>query len=250
MAWFKIDDGLHSSRKFLSIPRRYRFAAIGVWTVAGSWCADQLTDGIVPDYMLAEWNVPPAAPAALVEAGLWERTHDGYEFHKWHEYQPRKEDVDAERAASRERMRELRARRKQPKPQDSGEEQDMFGRTGPNGSENVRNPDPTRPDPTPTTPKGVDTAKRGSRIPEPFIITDEMRAWARTETPLVDVDRKTVEFVDYWAAVPGQKGIKLEWVRTWKNDMRKKQEFAERDQAKKPNKPIGKIASNDEWMYR
>lgn len=150
MAWFKVDDGLHSSRKFLSIPKRQRFAALGVWTVAGSWCADELTDGHVPNFMLEVWGVPPSAPAALVEAGLWERESDGYLFCNWLEYQPRKADVDAEREASRARMRELRARRKQGQPQEHAEEPEVFGRTGANGSENVRNPDPTRPDPTHT----------------------------------------------------------------------------------------------------
>lgn len=249
MAWFKVDDGLHSSKKFLSIPRRHRFAAIGVWTLAGSWCADQLTDGHVPAYMLEQWGTPPAAPAALIDAGLWGRTSDGYEFYNWHAYQPRKEDVDAERAASRERMRELRARRKQGKPQKDAEEQEPFGRTGPNGSENVRNPDPTRPDPTPTS-KEVEGASRGSRVPEPFEISDDMRAWAKEEVPLVDIDRKTIEFVDYWAAIPGQKGVKLDWGRTWKNGMRKQQEFAERDAVKRPPKPQAKIPANEEWMYR
>ena len=148
LAWFKVDDGLHASRKFLSIPRRGRFAAIGVWTVAGSWSADQLTNGHVPEYMLEEWNVPPSAAESLVSAGLWEVEQGGYVFRNWLEYQPSKQDVDAERAASRERMRELRARRKQPKPQKDAEEAEMFGRTVTNGSENVRNPDPTRPDPT------------------------------------------------------------------------------------------------------
>lgn len=147
MAWFKVDDGLHSSRKLLSIPKRTRWAALGVWSFAGSWSSDQLTDGFIPDYMLAEWGTPPAAPEALVEAGLWERTSGGYVFHNWHEYQPRKEDVDAERAKARERMRELRARRNQPKPQEDGEEESVFGRTALNGSDEVRNPDPTRPDP-------------------------------------------------------------------------------------------------------
>ena len=137
MAWFKVDDGLHSSRKFLSIPRRNRFAAIGVWTVAGAWSADQLTNGHVPDYMLTEWNVPPSAAESLMNAGLWKRETSGYVFRNWLEYQPSKQDVDAERAASRERMRELRARRKQPKPQEDGAETEVFGRTGANGSENV-----------------------------------------------------------------------------------------------------------------
>lgn len=149
MAWFKVDDGLHSSRKFLSIPKRSRFAAVGLWTVAGSWCADELTDGLVPDYMLEAWGAPPSAPKSLVDAGLWERESGGYLFCNWLEYQPRKADVDAEREASRERMRELRARRKQKKPQDDAAKGEVFERTGTNGSENVRNPDPTRPDPTP-----------------------------------------------------------------------------------------------------
>ncbi len=149
IAWFKIDDGFHASRKLLKIPKRARFAAVGLWTVAGSWAADQLTDGNVPDYMIIEWGAPPAAPAALVESGLWERGQDGYVFYNWHEYQPSKQDVDAERAASRERMRELRAKRKQKKPLEHADAGDVFSRTVPNGSEEVRNPDPTRPDPTP-----------------------------------------------------------------------------------------------------
>lgn len=160
MAWFKVDDGLHSSRKMMSIPKRGRWAAIGLWTVAGSWCADQLTDGYVPDYMLTEWGSPPSAPDALVDSGLWERESGGYLFCNWHEYQPSKQDVDSERAASRARMKELRARRKQPKPQNDGADGGVFGRTDPNGSENVRNPDPTRPDPTHIeVPKGTSSSE-------------------------------------------------------------------------------------------
>ncbi len=148
MAWFKVDDGLHSSRKILKINKRARFAAIGLWTIAGSWSADQLTDGHIPDYMIAEFGAPPSAPESLVFAELWDRTHDGYTFRNWSEYQPSKQDVDAERAASRERMRDLRAKRKQLKPLEQADPGEVFERTGPNGSESVRNPDPTRPDPT------------------------------------------------------------------------------------------------------
>ena len=71
MAWFKVDDKLHSSRKVMSIPKRQRLAAIGLWTLAGSWSADQETDGIIPDYMIAEWGGTRAVVQALVDAGLW-----------------------------------------------------------------------------------------------------------------------------------------------------------------------------------
>ena len=70
---------------------------------------------------------------------------------------------------------------------------------------------------------------RGSRIPKNFTVTDEMREWAATEVPLVDVDRNLPEFIDYWSGVPGSRGVKIDWVATWRNSMRKKQEFAVRD---------------------
>lgn len=180
MAWFKVDDGLHASRKLLSIPKRHRFAAVGLWTVAGSWCADQLTDGSVPDYMLEVWGAPPSAPQSLVDAGLWSRESGGYLFHNWHEYQPSKQDVDAERAASRERMRELRARRKQGKPLDSGDNGQVFGRTVTNGSENVRNPDPTRPDPTHKEAK-ASLSKRASTPKESDEFIEFYMAYPRRE---------------------------------------------------------------------
>ena len=223
MAWFKVDDGLHASRKLLSIPKRHRFAAVGLWTVAGSWCADQLTDGLVPDYMLEVWGAPPAAPESLVNAGLWERESSGYLFRNWHEYQPSKQDVDAERSASRERMRELRARRKQKKPLDSAENGDVFGRTVTNGSENVRNPDPTRPDPTrPNIKKEEADAsslprKRATRINEDFRVTPEMRLWASHKAPDADLTTETEKFINYWVAKSGKDATKLDWNATWRN---------------------------------
>ena len=66
--------------------------------------------------------------------------------------------------------------------------------------------------------RGADT--RGSRIPIPFAISEEMRSWAQTETPGIDVDKATAEFVDYWRGVSGQKGCKLDWPATWRNRMR------------------------------
>lgn len=65
------------------------------------------------------------------------------------------------------------------------------------------------------------TPQRGSRIPEPFNVTREMRAWAAAEVPGVDVDRSTRAFVDYWRAKPGKDATKLDWVGTWRNWLRR-----------------------------
>lgn len=95
--WFKVDDSLHSSRKIMSIPRSIRLAAVGLWTIAGSWSADEELDGFVPAYMIAEWGATPKLVAALVTAGLWEPTEEGTQFHKWSEYQPTRAELEAER---------------------------------------------------------------------------------------------------------------------------------------------------------
>lgn len=64
-------------------------------------------------------------------------------------------------------------------------------------------------------------AKRATRIPEPFPITDPMRTWATTECPDVDIDWEHANFVDYWRAAPGAKGTKNDWGATWRNWMRR-----------------------------
>lgn len=83
MTWFKVDDNLAFHRKVVAAGN----AAMGLWVRAGSWCADNLTDGHVPDGMLRQLGTRPQAEA-LVKAGLWVKTADGYRFHSWREYQP------------------------------------------------------------------------------------------------------------------------------------------------------------------
>lgn len=77
-------------------------------------------------------------------------------------------------------------------------------------------------------------ATRGTRVPSDFVITDDMRSWAATEVPNVDVDKKLAEWIDFWKGVPGKGGVKIDWPATWKNGMRKQQEFALRDLARNP----------------
>lgn len=95
-----------------------------------------------------------------------------------------------------------------------------------------------------TTSKEVVARKRATRLPSTFTITDDMRAWAKESVPLVDLDAKLPEWIDYWSSASN--GVKTDWVATWRNGMRKQQEFAERDRPKAPKK----VAPQDEWKYR
>ena len=208
MTWFKVDDGLHSSRKVLILPRSVRLSAIGLWTLAGSWSASEELDGHVPDYMVTELGGTPRIVAALVTAGLWESIPDGSQFSKWAEYQPTRADLEAARSKEAERKRLYRSRHS-PEGVPLGQTEGHQPESG--------HPDPTRPDPTLlTTPKGVGARKRGTRIPEPFIVNGEMRAWAAKRVPGVDVDRATEKFVNYWRAKTSQ-ATKLDWRGTWDN---------------------------------
>lgn len=67
---------------------------------------------------------------------------------------------------------------------------------------------------------------RGTRIPDDFAMTPEMIAWGQEHFPSLNGEAITAEFVDYWRAVPGAKGIKLDWVATWRNQVRRAAERA------------------------
>jgi hypothetical protein len=143
--WFKVDDRFHSSRKVLAVPRRIRLAAIGLWTVAGSWSAGEELDGYVPDYMVEEWGGTGELVDALVAAGLWETASNGTTFAKWAEYQPTREQMDEKREHERVRKAEWRARKASHGTR-AGQTTDTYG-TDVLVPSNPTRPDPTRPDP-------------------------------------------------------------------------------------------------------
>jgi len=58
---------------------------------------------------------------------------------------------------------------------------------------------------------------RGARLPSDWVADDELLAWAMQKRPDVDPDLETEKFVNYWVAMPGAKGRKLDWSATWRN---------------------------------
>ena len=97
MVWFNVDDGFPTSPKVLSIPRAHRMATVGLWTIAGASCSKHLTDGHIGAFMIAEWGAETVSADALVEAGLWERTPQGFVFHDWEGWQRTREEVEGKR---------------------------------------------------------------------------------------------------------------------------------------------------------
>lgn len=94
--WMRVDDGLHAHRKTRAVtkshPEKSRDAApMGLWILAGSWAAQNGTDGWVPEDELdrfdSDWK--PLVDR-LIRAGYWWRhkrnDERGFGFNDWHDY--------------------------------------------------------------------------------------------------------------------------------------------------------------------
>lgn len=62
--------------------------------------------------------------------------------------------------------------------------------------------------------------KRGTRLPEDFTVTPEMRKWAQEHVPQLAGKRETEKFIDHWRSASGQNAVKRDWVAAWRNWMR------------------------------
>jgi hypothetical protein len=144
MTWFKVDDSLHSNSKVRKVAARCP-AALALWVIAGSFSADKLTEGFVRDDELP-WLLPGAETLAaeLVAARLWRRVKGGYQFHDWTQCNPTREQVEADRAKARDRMRRLR----------SGEQRDSSREVRANNGRTSR--------PRPVVPNGTTGGVRAS----------------------------------------------------------------------------------------
>jgi hypothetical protein len=226
MPWFKVDDGFHGHPKVVELS----LSSVGLWTLAGSWCAKYLTDGFVADKTVKRLGASSDETAELVNAGLWLTALGGFEFKDWADYQPLKADVEAERAAAQERMRKVRAKKKG--VIGSGEQtpnvQENFARS----SEDVRvTPSQSHPSPIPVPPTG-EARKRGTRLNDLFEVTPAMVTWAAENAPDVNGKRATEMFMNYYKSKSGQAGVRVDWVLTWKNWLLKDQQTAEERRTK------------------
>lgn len=109
MAFFNVDDQFHGHPK----RRRAGWAAIGLWTAAGSWCRAYKRDGFVPAELIDEWKAKRMA-TQLVDAGLWSEAKEGgeigYQFHDWLDINSASDEVEKQREAARKRQRARRAK--------------------------------------------------------------------------------------------------------------------------------------------
>lgn len=118
MPHFRVDDMYHSHPK----ARRAGLAAIGLWTLCGSYGMSYKTDGFVPEWFAHSFPQGRKLAANLLSVGLWEKGfregEPGYIFHDWLDWQPSAEEIERDRERQRERSRKFRQRLREKRTQE------------------------------------------------------------------------------------------------------------------------------------
>lgn len=236
--FFTVDTGYFQNPKIAELLDDHpRAVLLHLQCIAYS--AQHLTDGVVPLRMVLRLAGAEAFDAdLLIGQGLLEPLDDGRaSVHDYLEHQRSSQAVKSAAAKGRDAAE----RRWKASPQE--ESLDLGGADMPDPMPNPM-PNPMPREREREIDRKTPKPRRGSRVPDDFAIDKSMRAWAAKSAPDVDLDKTLEDFIDYWKAVPGAKGVKLDWVATWRQSMRKQQVWAQE------RKPKAGAPSRDDWMYR
>ncbi len=109
-------------------------------------------------------------------------------------------------------------------PRSDQEEQGLFA----GQPEGRKLPPPSYPEDQKKT-KTPSVSKPATRVPDNFWPDESMRAWFDENRygDMINGKAEHERFMDYWRAVPGIKGKKLDWPATWRNWMRNAAERAQ-----------------------
>jgi hypothetical protein len=170
MPWVKLDDRFPSHRKIALLSDR----AFRLHVSAICWCAENLTDGRIGDRELAlvtRVRGVKATAKQLEDAGLWDRTDDGWEIHDYLDYNPSREQVLIDRKKNAERQERFRRRKNgKPTPPSDGSGNASSNGVTPDGETQPGDTTATR-----TQHDGDTTATRSSAVQDEELQVNEIR---------------------------------------------------------------------------
>lgn len=239
--WFRVKQGYHATPRFADVSELAEL----LWLRALDYCSSNLTDGWISKRAAATLlNVSGWAfegePVTLerlwdelVLAGLVEDDGGSWHLHDYLDYQASRDDVarkQAARAAAGKRGAEKRWHPDE-QPAEAAPMANAMANAMPFATESDGKPhgkpmpdkdkdqDQERgPAPAaPATARQRAARSRGTRLPASFTLTPEMAEYARTKGPALDAAVEFERFRNYWLAKPGQQGVKVDWVATWRN---------------------------------
>jgi hypothetical protein len=96
-------------------------------------------------------------------------------------------------------------------------------------------------------------SKYGTRLSADFVVSEDIRKWAAAKTPDVNLERALGQFIDYWLSMPGTRGLRLDWDRTFRNWLRISQDRAEKGRGYGSNAPVqrsGAGSAGSDYVYK
>lgn len=92
--------------------------AFAMWTLAISYCSDELNDGVLTARALRRIGADERDVDDLVSFGMLDELDDGrYAIHDYLKHQNSREEVEKDKTAAKERMRRNRAAKRSPEPE-------------------------------------------------------------------------------------------------------------------------------------
>lgn len=115
MSWIELDDQILNHPKFVRAAARGGGDAVFMWLGLRAYCAQNLSDGLVPADMLEECKGPRGearakALAVLKDVGLVDEGPEGLRLHDYLEWASSKAEVLERRASARQRKSRSRSR--------------------------------------------------------------------------------------------------------------------------------------------
>jgi len=140
VSWAKVDDGWWCHPKVMALP----LAARGLWVSALSWsCAQRRS--VVPPSFLAMVGGSDEDAEALIDAGLWIETANGWEIHDWSEYQEQSLSEKRAEAGRKGGLSRGKASKPEAKPKQADSNDEATGQAGTHPVPSL----PIQPPPTP-----------------------------------------------------------------------------------------------------
>lgn len=256
MAWVRYDDQFYGHPKVTAVIAEDP-GAIALHVLANTWTNSQKRPGYIPAHqpgvLVCDRSLGTKWAQVLVHATLWhERGQEceecleeyadlptdamGYVIHNARTYRaPARErqtpgtptELSEKRRAAGSKGGTSTSKRREQMQQDAranaAETESKASKPPSNSVSPEPVPEPVVASTEATTPEAslpsAPKARRGTRLPEDFAVTPEMRKWAEENVPQLAGARETEKFVNHFRSAPGQKGVKLDWVATWRNWM-------------------------------
>ena len=206
----KIEHSLYDNPKIVGLScEAFRAYVEGIL-----YSGKNLTDGFLDERIVARmWGVQVAEELTNNDPTnpSWQRVDGGWLIYGFTERQNTKEHVESVKKKRKEAVEKRWSNAK------------AIQNSNTLDTKVIQNEYKTDTKAIPDTDTDTDTnkeLKRGTRLQHPFVLTSDMINWAVEKYPLVDFNLQTEAFIDYWTAQPGQKGVKSDWVATWRNWIR------------------------------